>query len=156
MARVGRVDGPSKGSFKFLHTLLVFRLSIYLLIHEIKIVTNILMGFKIRCQVGDFNFFFQNYPMYVIFWKIILKVWISDSNSPSIFFILCGYIDKLNTYLYILLKIVTNILMGFKILCQVENFEHFFKITLCTCVFEKSCYRRPSEARLIKCRAKQG
>ena len=39
----------------------------------------------------------------------------------------------------------------FKILCQVEDFEHFFKIiTLCTSVFEKSCFRRPSEARLIK------
>ena len=53
-----------------------------------------------------------------------------------IFFILCEYIDKLNTYLYILLKIVTNILMGFKILCQVEDFEYFFKITLGTCLFE--------------------
>ena len=53
-------DGRSrKVSFKFLHTLLVFRLSIYLLIHKIKVVTNILMGFKIRCQVGDFIFFFK-------------------------------------------------------------------------------------------------
>ena len=48
-------------------------------------------------------------------------------KCPSIFFILCGYIDKLNTYLYILLKIVPNILMGFKILCQVEDFEYFFQ-----------------------------
>ena len=143
-------------SFNFLHTLWVYRSSMFLLIYEIKIVTNILMDFKIWCQVGEVELFFQNYSMYVIFWKIILKVWISDSNSPSIFFILCGYIDKLNTYLYIFLKIVTNILMGFKILCQVENLEHFFKITLCTCVFEKSCYRRPSEARLIKCRVKRG
>ena len=67
VGRVGRMGRSRKVSFKFLHTLLVFRLSIYLLIHEIKIVTNILTGFKIRCQVGDFKFFFQNYPMYVIF-----------------------------------------------------------------------------------------
>ena len=45
--RVGRVDGISKVSFKIFHTLWVYRLSIYLLIYEIKIVTNILMGFKI-------------------------------------------------------------------------------------------------------------
>ena len=88
MGWMGWTDGPSKGSFNFFHTLLFCRLGIYLLIHKI--------------------------------------------------------------------KIVTNILMGFKFLCQVEDFDHFFKITLCTCVFEKSCYRRPSEARLIKCRAKRG
>ena len=57
--RCGRVGRSRKVSFKFLHTLLVFRLSRYLPIHEIKIVTNILMGFKIGCQVGDFIFFFK-------------------------------------------------------------------------------------------------
>ena len=31
--------------------------------------------------------------------------------------------------------------MGFKIVCQVEDFGYFFKITLCTCVFEKSCLK---------------
>ena len=30
-----------------------------------KFVTNILMGFKILCPVGELDFFFQNYPMYV-------------------------------------------------------------------------------------------
>ena len=35
-------------------------------------------------------------------------------------------------------KIVTNILMGFKIVCQVEDLEYFFKITLCTCVFYRT------------------
>ena len=34
-------------------------------------------------------------------------------------------------------KIFTKILMSFKIVCQVEDFEYFFKITICTCVFEK-------------------
>ena len=43
----GRMGRKSKVSFKILHTLWVYRLSIYLLIHEIKIVTNILMDFKI-------------------------------------------------------------------------------------------------------------
>ena len=44
----GRTDGRSrKVSFNFVHTLWVYRLCIYLLIYGIKIVTNILMGFKI-------------------------------------------------------------------------------------------------------------
>ena len=47
MGRVGRMGRSSKVSFKILHILWVCRLSIYLLIHEIKIVTDILMGFKI-------------------------------------------------------------------------------------------------------------
>ena len=41
-------------------------------------------------------------------------------KCPLIFFILCGYIDKVYTYLNIIYsKIVTNIHMDFKILCQV-------------------------------------
>ena len=55
------LDGISKVSFKILHTLWVYRLSIYLLIHEIKIVTNIVMGFKIWCQVGGGGQKFQNH-----------------------------------------------------------------------------------------------
>ena len=51
----------SKISFNFLHTLWVYRLCICLLIYEIKIVTNILMGFKISCQVGGRGQKFQNY-----------------------------------------------------------------------------------------------
>ena len=47
MGRDGRTGRSSKVSFKILHTLWIYRLSIYLLIHEIKIVTNIVMGFKI-------------------------------------------------------------------------------------------------------------
>ena len=50
-----------KVSFKFLHTFWVYRLCITLLIYEIKIVTNILMGFKISCQVGGRGQKFQNY-----------------------------------------------------------------------------------------------
>ena len=50
-----------KLSFKFLHTLLVYRLCICLLVYEIKIVINILMSFKISCQVGDRGQKVQNY-----------------------------------------------------------------------------------------------
>ena len=53
--------GSSKVSFNFLHTLWVYRLCKCLLVYEIKIVTNILMGFKISCQVGGRGQKFQNY-----------------------------------------------------------------------------------------------
>ena len=86
--------------------------------------------------VGIFS---SKLPYVRVFLKNHTKVWISGSNGPWFFFILCGYIDILSNYLYMLQKIFTNILMGFKILCQVEDFEYFFKITLCTCVFEKTC-----------------
>ena len=59
--RVGRMGRWSKVSFNFLHNLWVYRLCIYLLIYEIKIVTNILMGFKIWCQVGGGG---QNFQIY--------------------------------------------------------------------------------------------
>ena len=61
MGRVGRVGRGTKESFIFLHTLWVYRLSIYLLIHEIKIVTNIFIGIKIWCQVGGGGQKFQIY-----------------------------------------------------------------------------------------------
>ena len=73
MGRVGRVGRWSKVSFKILQTLWEFRTCIYILVYEIKIVTNIVMGLKIWCQVGVggtqfsklpylrdfFNFWFQ-------------------------------------------------------------------------------------------------
>ena len=62
----GRVGRSRKVSFKFLHTLWVYRLCICILIYEIKISANILMGFKISYQVGGrgqkFNFFFEGKP----------------------------------------------------------------------------------------------
>ena len=39
-----------------------------------KIVTNIVMGLKLWCQVGEFGFYFQNSYGKMCFWKIILKV----------------------------------------------------------------------------------
>ena len=59
--RVDVSDGISKVSFKFLHTLWIYRLCICLLIYEIKIVTNILMGLKTSCQVGGRDKKFQIY-----------------------------------------------------------------------------------------------
>ena len=52
-------------------------------------------------------------------------------KCPSNFFILCVYIEYVYTYLYIYSKIVTNILMGVKISCQVGGFrgqKMFFKL----------------------------
>ena len=49
---MGRVGRSRIVSFKILHTLWVFRTCIYILVYEIKIVTNIVMGLKIWCQVG--------------------------------------------------------------------------------------------------------
>ena len=54
-------DGVSKVSFNFLHTLWVYRLCIYLFVYEIKIVTNIFMGFEVSCQVGGHGQKIQNY-----------------------------------------------------------------------------------------------
>ena len=53
-------DGISKVSFKFLQTL--FRTCIYILVYEIKIVTNILMGFKLWCEVGGGKTQFSKLP----------------------------------------------------------------------------------------------
>ena len=52
MGRVGRVGRSRKVSFKFLQTLWAFRTCIYILVYKIKIVTNILMRFKIWSQLG--------------------------------------------------------------------------------------------------------
>ena len=41
--------------------------------------------------------------------------WDGDLFCPFIFFILCGFIDKINTYIYMYLKIAANIRMDFKI-----------------------------------------
>ena len=62
MGRMGRVGRSRKVSFKFLHTLWVFRTCIYILVYEMKIVTNILMGFKIWCQVGVWGTLFSKLP----------------------------------------------------------------------------------------------
>ena len=74
VGRVGRNGRSRKVSFKFLHTLWVYRLCICLLVYEIKIVTNILMGLKISCQVGGRGQKFQNYSRYVTFLFVGVKV----------------------------------------------------------------------------------
>ena len=48
--------------------------------------------------------------------------WDGPEKGPLNFFILCGYIDYVYVYLHVYeIKIVTNILMGFKVSCQVEG-----------------------------------
>ena len=55
----------------------------------------------------------------------------SDGNQkcPSMFFLLYEYLDNVYVNLNIYKKIVTNILMGFKIWCQVggrgQNFQMY-------------------------------
>ena len=85
--RVGRVERSRKVSFKFLHTLWVYRLNIYLLVYEIKIVTNILMGLKVSCQVGGLVQKFQIYCRQVTFLFLVLKVHFWYPKYPSIMFI---------------------------------------------------------------------
>ena len=116
MGRVGRVgldgsdgsDGSdgrsSKVSFNFLHTLYVYRLCIYLLTYEIKIVTNILIGFKIWCQVGAGVTPFLKLPYVREFWNIWFQK-LTDIRCKS---------------------------MGFKIWCHVggegQNFHIYFRL----------------------------
>ena len=48
---------------------------IYIYIYTcLKFVTNFVMGLKISCQVGEFEFHFQNSYGKMCFWKIMLKV----------------------------------------------------------------------------------
>ena len=160
------------------------RSSSYILVCEIKIVTNILMGFKIWCQVGGGGTQFSKLPYIREFLNIWFQkltdisykrsLWTIFENfknlsvfeaptmslrgpvltltarpegpslmgrvgrvvrvgrSPKVFlnfFKLCGYLELI--YIYILvyeIKIVTNILMGFKMWCQVGGGGETFLI----------------------------
>ena len=62
MRRVGQIGRSRKVSFIFLQTLCAFRTCLYILVYKIKIVTNILMGFKIWCQVGGGGIQFSKLP----------------------------------------------------------------------------------------------
>ena len=62
------LDGISKVSFKILHTMWVYRLSIYLLIHEKKKLSPTFLWvskFDIKLGVGEHDF--RNYHIYVTF-----------------------------------------------------------------------------------------
>ena len=50
-----------------------------------------------------------------------------DQKCPSIFLILMYVKDHVYMYLYTYSKVVTNILMGFKIWCQVEDHRQKFQ-----------------------------
>ena len=64
---MGRVGRWSKASFNVLHTLWEYRTCIYILVYKIEIAANILMGFKIWCQVGVWVTLFSNYHIHVSF-----------------------------------------------------------------------------------------
>ena len=49
-------------------------------------------------------------------------------KCPLKIFILCEYIDKVYTYIYMWLKNAPKILMGFKIWCQVGGLGQNFQI----------------------------
>ena len=70
---MGGWEEISKVSFNFLYTLCVYRTCVVLLIYS-KFFTNIVMGLKFWCQVGEFEFHFQNSYGEMCFWKIMLKV----------------------------------------------------------------------------------
>ena len=67
----GRVGRSSKVSFKFLQTLWEFRTCIYILVYKIKVAANILMGFKIWCQVGVWVTLFSKLP----YSREFLNIW---------------------------------------------------------------------------------
>ena len=76
MDGMGWMDAISKVSFKFLYTLWVYRTCIYLLIYIVlKKFHQNSYGFQNFMSSWGFLIFFQNYPMYVCFWKIMVKVW---------------------------------------------------------------------------------
>ena len=54
--------------------------------------------------------------------------WMEYQKCPSNFFIFCELLKNVYTYLFIYSKIVTNILMDFKISCQVGGRGQNFKI----------------------------
>ena len=85
------MDGVSKVFFNFLHTLWVYTKGIYLLIHVMKIAPTFLWVLKFDLRMG---------------WDGMDGMdgwdgWMGYQKCPSIFFILCGYIHKVYTYLYI-------------------------------------------------------
>ena len=110
----------SKVSFKILETLWAFRTCIHILVYKIKIVTNILLGFKIWCQVGGWGTLSSKLPYSSDFsniWFQKLIWWDGPENCPLNFFKLCVHLEH---YIYIYtckkMKNVTNLLMGLKIL----------------------------------------
>ena len=89
MGRVGRVGRSRKVSFKFLQTLWAFRKCIYILVYKIKIVTNILMGFKIWCQVRGggtlFSKFRYCYDLGTLGSIVVVSLMILTKGCPKIY-----------------------------------------------------------------------
>ena len=88
----------SKVSFKFLQTLWIFRTCIYILVYKIKVAANILMGFKIWCQVGGGGQNFQIYGGWVTFLFLGLKVNFLGGWVHKIWVLVGGFNFRLGTY----------------------------------------------------------
>ena len=98
---MGRVGRSPKVSFKFLQTLWAFRTCIYILVYKIKNITNILMGFKIWCQVGGWGTLFSKLPYSCDFsniWFQKLIWWDGPEKSPLNFFKLCVHLEHIYIY----------------------------------------------------------
>ena len=92
---MGRVGRSSKMSFNIRHTLWPYTTCIHLLIYEIKIVTNILMGFKLWCQFGGGVTPYSKLPYsreFSIIWfqkladiidKLLSSIWWDGWDRPS-------------------------------------------------------------------------
>ena len=116
-------------------------ISTYLYIYS-KVVKKIVMGSRIWCEVGEWgswisklqysrvfsNFWFQTCHFFfsMIAWCLRMDGWMDGlmdgtgyKKCPSNFFILSTYIGHVYIYVYVYLKVVKNIVMGFKIWCQV-------------------------------------
>ena len=75
----------------------------------------------------------QNYAIYVFFWKSILKVWISGSNGPWFFYILCGYI-------YLVSSCCLGSYLG---VSKTPTFSAFLKLWFCFIPWRDSAKQNP-------------
>ena len=87
----GWMDGVSKVSFKFLYTLWVYSTCIYLLICILK-----------NCNQDPYGFEnFDTLKCFIYGWMDgWMDGWMGYQKCPSIFFILCAYIDHICNLLY--------------------------------------------------------
>ena len=101
MGWMGWMDGISKVSFNVLHSLWVYRTFIYLLICIFKKLSPTFVWvskFDVKLGVGEHHF--RNYPMYVFTDGMGWDGWTEYQKCPSMFFILCRYIEHVYIYLY--------------------------------------------------------
>ena len=112
------MSGVSKLSFKFLHTLYVYRINVY--ICTFIDVTNILMCFKFLCQFGVGEQHFWNYPMYVSFQICGSKIVIFDFDDRMVYWKIIRFFENLKN-LFCLSKLKTyDIVRGTRTWCYLR------------------------------------